>query len=97
MIKNDNCRSFSEIKNQMLKDDKELKREYEVLRPRYDLISKAIDARLKEKMTQEEVAIKMGTTTSSISRFESGDYNPSFDFLVRLTNALGKELKVSIV
>lgn len=48
-------------------------------------------------MTQEEVARKMGTTKSSISRFESGNYNPSLDFLIRLYNALGKQLKVSMV
>ena len=48
-------------------------------------------------MTQEEVAERMGTTKSSISRFESGNYNPTIDFLIRLSNALGKQLKVSMV
>ena len=96
MVKN-NCRSFSDVRDEMLRNDKELKKEYETLRPRYELISKAIDARLKRKMTQEEVAIKMGTTKSSISRFESGDYNPTIDFLIKLSSALGKRLKVSIV
>ena len=47
-------------------------------------------------MTQADVAKKMGTTKSSISRFESGNYNPSFDFLIRLSDALGKKLKVSM-
>lgn len=48
-------------------------------------------------MTQDEVAKKMWTTKSSISKFESGYYNPIIDFLIRLSNALGKQLKVSIV
>ena len=39
----------------------------------------------------------MGTTKSSISRFESGDYNPTIDFLIKLSTALGKQLKVSMV
>ena len=85
------------LKNELFQEDKNLKKEYVALAPRYKLISKAIDARLKKKMTQEEVAEKMGTTKSSISRFESGNYNPSFDFLTRLSYALGKQLKISMV
>ena len=89
--------SYASIKRELFNNDKNLKREYDALAPRYELISKAIDARLKKKMTQEEVAERMGTTKSSISRFESGNYNPTIDFLIRLSNALGKQLKVSMV
>ena len=89
--------SYVAIKKELFKGDKNLKKEYNALAPRYELISKAIDVRLKKKMTQEEVAEKMGTTKSSISRFESGNYNPSFDFLIRLFYALGKQIKISIV
>lgn len=89
--------SYASIKRELFNSDKNLKKEYDALAPRYELISKAIDARLKKKMTQDEVAEKMGTTKSSISRFESGNYNPTIDFLIRLSNALGKRLKVNIV
>ena len=89
--------SYANVKRELFNSDKNLKNEYDELAPRYELISKAIDARLKSKMTQEEVAKKMGTTKSSISRFESGNYNPTIDFLIRLSNALGKQLKVSMV
>lgn len=89
--------SYASIKRELFKEDKKLKIEYDALAPRYELISKAINARLKKRMTQEEVAAKMGTTKSSISRFESGNYNPSFDFLTRLSYALGKQLKISMV
>ena len=88
--------SYASVKKELFKNDKKLKAEYDALAPRYELISKAIDARLKKKMTQADVAKKMGTTKSSISRFESGNYNPSFDFLIRLSDALGKKLKVSM-
>ncbi len=88
--------SYASVKKELFKNDKKLKVEYDALAPRYELISKAIDARLKKKMTQADVAKKMGTTKSSISRFESGNYNPSFDFLIRLSDALGKKLKVSM-
>ena len=89
--------NYVTIKKELFKTDKNLKKEYDALAPRYELISKAIDARLKKKMTQEEVAEKMGTTKSSISRFESGNYNPTIDFLTRLSYALGKHLKINMV
>ena len=89
--------NYSKIKKELFDNDKQLRAEYDSLAPRYELISKAIDARLKKKMTQEEVAERMGTTKSNISRFESGNYNPSFDFLIRLCDALGKQLKVSMI
>lgn len=89
--------SYASVKRELFNNDKMLKPKYEELAPRYELISKAIDARLKKKMTQEEVAHRMGTTKSSISRFESGDYNPTVDFLIRLSSALGKTLKINMV
>ena len=89
--------SYASVKRELFNNDKKLKSEYDALAPRYDLISKAIDTRLKKKMTQEEVAEKMGTTKSSISRFESGDYNPTIDFLIRLSDALGKTPKINLV
>ena len=89
--------SYASVKRELFNNDKMLKYKYDELAPRYELISKAIDARLKKKMAQAEVAQKMGTTKSSISRFESGDYNPTVDFLIRLSNALGKRLKISMM
>ena len=89
--------THSDVKKMIFDKEPNVLKEYDVLKPRYELISKAIDARLKKKMTQEDVAKKMGTTKSSISRFESGAYNPTVDFLIRLSEALGKTLKINLV
>ena len=43
--------SYASVKRELFNNDKNLKREYDALAPRYELISKAIDARLKKKMT----------------------------------------------
>ena len=94
---NNRLMTHSDVKQKIFDNDPKVLLEYEALRPRYELISKAIDTRLKQKKTQEEVAQKMGTTKSSISRFESGDYNPTIDFLIRLSEALGKTLKINLV
>ena len=44
--------------------------------------------------SQEELAQKVGTKKSNISRLESGNYNPSLDFLYKIAKGLGKELHI---
>ncbi|MGP1471347.1 MAG: helix-turn-helix transcriptional regulator [Schwartzia sp. (in: firmicutes)] len=70
--------------------------EYERLQPRYTLIAQIIAARAEQNMTQSELAHRMGTQTSNISRLESGTYNPSLDFLIRTARSLGKELQIGL-
>ena len=53
-------------------------------------------ARKQADMTQETLADIVGTKKSNISRLESGRYNPSFEFLSRIAQGLGKELEVRI-
>ena len=86
---------FEELKTKMLKDE-EFKEEYERLRPRYEAIEKIIKARKEQNMTQSELAERVGTQKSNISRFESGNYNPSLDFLIKIAESLGKTLSVQI-
>ena len=88
--------SFDSFKKQLMVDA-EFVEEYEKLRPRYEVISQIIDARKEKNMTQEELARRIGTQKSNISRLESGDYNPSLDFLIKVARGLGKELKIQIV
>ena len=51
-------------------------------------------ARTSIGMTQAELAKRVGTQKSNISRLESGNYNPSLDFLAKVAEALGKNLNV---
>ena len=87
--------SFEEMKADMLKDE-EFKSEYEKLKPRYEAIEQIIMARKELNMTQAELAKRVGTQKSNISRLESGNYNPSLDFLVKVAESLGKRLSVQI-
>ncbi len=84
---------FSEVKDLLMKDT-EFKSEYEKLKPRYDVISQIIEERDKQKITQEELALRVGTQKSNISRLESGTYNPSLDFLIKVAHSLGKEMQI---
>ena len=45
-------------------------------------------------MTQSQLGQKAGVTQPNITRFESGNYNPSLEFLVRIATAMCKKVKV---
>lgn len=81
------------LKEKLLQDE-EFKEEYEKLRPRYELISLIIKTRLEQNLTQEELAKRIGTKKSNISRLESGNYNPSLDFIIKVADAFGKRVKL---
>ena len=84
-----------EVKKILL-EDPETRIEYEKLRPRYEAISLLLKARKEQNITQEELAKRIGTQKSNISRFENGSCNPSLDFLAKAAQALGKELRIEL-
>jgi len=45
--------------------------------------------RVASKLTQEELAERVGLTIESISNMERGIHGPSFDSLEKISNALG--------
>ena len=53
-------------------------------------------ARKAQNVTQEVLAERVGTKKSNISRFESGRYNPSLDFLIKVADSLGKQIQIRI-
>ncbi len=87
---------FDVIKEKLL-EDKEFSNEYERLKPRYEIISQIIKLRSEKNITQEELAKLVGTQKSNISRLESGSYNPSLDFLIKIAKGLGKEIKITLL
>lgn len=87
--------SFEKMKADLLKDE-EFKAEYEKLRPRYEAVEQIIKARKEQNLTQSELAKRVGTQKSNISRLESGNYNPSLDFLTKVAESLGKNLSIQI-
>lgn len=92
-IKKEKLVSFAEMHREAMKDP-EFRREYEALKPEYDLMCAIMDARLKKGMTQAEIARRAGTTQSAIARFESGKTNPTLDFASRILRAVGARLEV---
>lgn len=90
-----NLVSHTQLKKEFL-EDPEFKKEYEALEAEYALIQSVIDKRLKKKLSQAQLAKKIGTKQSAISRLESGESNPSFKFLQKVARGLGSELRISL-
>lgn len=86
-------KSWEQVKKELLAD-KEVKREYDKLTPKYALISALIEARIKKGLTQEKIARKIGTKQSAIARFESGSTNPTYDFLEKIASVVGAKIKI---
>lgn len=47
-------------------------------------------------LTQSELGKRTGISQPNITRFESGNYNPSLEFLVKIAGAMGKKVKVTL-
>lgn len=88
-------KNFNNLKKQLLSQPK-IKQEYQALEFEYNLIIQLIQKRLEKKLTQKQLASKIGTKQSAISRLESGSYNPSFAFLKKIAHALDVKLQISL-
>ena len=86
--------NFEEYKKKAFMEDSELYKEYKSLEPEYEIIKQVIKARSEQQLTQKELADRIGIKQSNISRFESGNYNPSLDFLKKIADGLGKEIYI---
>ena len=74
---------------------------YDALEEEYSTLHAMLDARLAAGLTQADVAARMGTTVSAISRLESSlrseKHSPSFATLRKYAQACGKKLVVQMV
>lgn len=84
---------FEIVKREALRNLK-IKAEYDRLEPKFAAISAIIEARARKGYTQETLAKKLRTKQSAIARIESGNANPSIEFLQKLAEALGKKLVI---
>jgi len=88
-------KNYSQFKKQILRD-RDIEKEYEALGPEFEFIASLIKRRSQRGLTQQELAKRVGTKQSAISRLESGAYNPSLAFLFRIADALDARLDISV-
>lgn len=87
--------THEELHKKWMKDP-EFRREYEKLEPEFQIARQMIDARIKRKMTQEELARRVRTGQAVISRLEGMNARPSLSLLARVTRALSTKIQVTI-
>ena len=87
--------SFNKAFEKMMQDP-EFKKEYEELEPEFALKKQLIEARIKSKLTQEQIATKMNMKQANLARFEKS-LDARFSTIIKYARALGlKELKIAL-
>lgn len=74
----------------------EVRAEYDVQAPEFDIAHELIAARTRAGLTQAELAERMHTTQSTIARLESGRTMPSMRTLARYAEATGSRAVVRL-
>lgn len=80
-------------KKQLLKNP-EFKKAWQESRLEYEIARAVIKARIKHKLTQKQLAKKLKTQQSVISRIENAKTTASLSFLQRLANTLGGNIEI---
>lgn len=88
--------NHNQVKDILFEKDINLKEEFDELKPLYEIRKQLIKFRLEQGLSQKELAVRVGTKQSAISRTESGDHNMSIVFLNKIAHALGKEIHIMI-
>ena len=87
---------LEDLKSRLL-EDPDFRREYARVDEEFALIEALIRARTTARLTQEELARRLGTTQSAIARLEGGRVSPSFATLRRYAEATGTRLTVGLI
>jgi ribosome-binding protein aMBF1 (putative translation factor) len=77
-------------------EDPEYRRAYEALEPEFTIARAIIEARIKRKISQAELAKKMGTGQAVVSRLEGANASPSLSLIKRLADALNLKVELRL-
>ena len=70
---------------------------YRELEPEFQVAREVIRLRLERGLTQEQLAERVGTRQSGISRLENASGKPSLGFLQKVAEALGAKIEIRLV
>ena len=87
---------FQELLTEELKDP-QFQQEWDNLELRYAIIKQLVKLRNSYNLSQTQLAKKIGTTQSVISRIENGSVNIGIDFLEKVAKAFNKKVELHIV
>jgi DNA-binding XRE family transcriptional regulator len=84
---------FKDFKAQLL-EEPDIRRKYEALKPRYEMIQAIIARRNELSLSQRQLARMVGMQQPAICRLERGDQNITVGTLCRVADALDMDLSV---
>ena len=85
----------SKLKKRWMKEPS-FKAGYDALQEEFTIASVLIAARVRAKLSQQQLAERMGTSQSTIARLEGGGTKPSFTTLERIAKATGTRVRISL-
>ncbi len=86
-------KTFKQFEEEFLKNPAR-KKAYDSLEVEFKIHSALVKARIEKKLTQKQLASKLGIAQSALARFESGRTNPTLSFLQKVASGLGLRLTV---
>ena len=87
---------FDDLLKKELKNP-EFKKRFDEYGRQFEVAYQILQLRKKKKMSQAQLAKKIGTKQSNVARMESGQQNFSMDTLEKIADALGLNLNISFV
>ena len=88
--------NFEEFEGELLRDP-EIRKEYESLEPKYEMVRRLIKRRNQLRMSQSQLARAVGTRQPAISRLERGEFNNiTLSTLIKVADALDLDLDISL-
>ena len=89
--------TFANFKKKALQNE-EVEKEYNALKPLFAIKKQLVAARIAKGLTQDEIAKKIGTSKSNISRLESlnNSYMPNLATLMKYAEALSMRLDIGL-
>jgi transcriptional regulator with XRE-family HTH domain len=88
--------AVSSLKRRWMRDP-EFKKTYDESAPAYEMAQAFIEARVRAKLTQAQVAKRMGTKQSVVSRMESGRHMPAMSSVIAYAKATGSRAQITLV
>jgi DNA-binding XRE family transcriptional regulator len=73
-----------------------IRKEYDALKPKYDLVRTIIERRNQLQLSQTRLARIIGTRQPAISRLEKGDSNTTLNTLLKVAEALDLDIALSV-
>jgi len=92
---NKKATNFEEFEAELLKKPG-IRREYEALRPKYDMIRSLIERRKQLCISQTQLARMVGTQQPAICRLEKGGYNTTLSTFFKVANALDLDISLRV-